>query len=293
LTDLAVLVFERDSTRASEIEKALAGSGYGVRTAADGATLLTEITNRPPHLVILDLDLPHNEGMTLLKTIHDVAPGLRIVGETMNPTVEGAVDAMRRGAYNYISKFGPVSHLLGIVGHGLEKERMEAETRQKARERKIRTFDSPGSLAAIDEILSRGRFSDSMLISYLQDIQKDLRYLPQDALRFVARRVNVSLPRVYGIATFYKAFSLRPRGRHMVHVCLGTACHVRGGGKLLESFERLLGIPAGETTYDDRFSLDSVRCVGCCGLAPVFMVDGHFYGKMSQEKIPQVVSRYE
>lgn len=293
MTDLMVLVLERDLTRAAEITKALAGSGYAIRTAGDGASLLAEIANRPPHLVILDLDLPHNEGMTLLKTAHDIAPGLPIVGETGNPTVEAAVDAMRRGAYNYISKFGPISHLLGIIGHGLEKERMEAETRQKARERKIRTFDSPGSLAAIDEILSRGRYSDSMLISYLQDIQKDLRYLPQDALRFVARRVNVSLPRVYGIATFYKTFSLRPRGRHLVHVCLGTACHVRGGGKLLESFERLLGVPAGETTYDDRFSLESVRCVGCCGLAPVFMVDGHFYGKMTQDKIQQIVSRYE
>lgn len=288
-----MLILEQDLARTAEVVRALTGLGYVIRTAGDGASLLSEIANRPPHLVILDLDLSNGEGMPLLKTAHDIAPGLPIVCQTANPTVEAAVEAMRRGAYNYISKLGPVSHLAAIVGHGLEKERMEAETRQKARERKIRTFDSPGSLAAIDEILSRGRFSDSMLISYLQDIQKDLRYLPQDALRFVARRVNVSLPRVYGIATFYKTFSLRPRGRHLVHVCLGTACHVRGGAKLLESFERLLGVPAGETTYDDRFSLESVRCVGCCGLAPVFMVDGHFYGKMTQDKIQQIVSRYE
>ena len=293
MNELAISVFEKSIARGAEIGAALRGAGYAVRAVPDGTALLNEVSTRPPHLVILDLDLPHNEGMSLLKALHDVAPGLPIVGETMSPTVEGAVEAMRRGAYNYIAKHGPIAHLLDVVAHALEKERMEAETRQKARERKIRTFDDASSLAAIDEILSRGHYSDSMLISYLQDIQKDLRYLPQDALRFVARRVNVSLPRVYGIATFYKAFSLRPRGRHMVHVCLGTACHVRGGGKLLESFERLLGIPAGDTTYDDRFSLESVRCVGCCGLAPVFTVDGHFYGKMTQEKIPQVVSRYE
>lgn len=293
MAELTVLVFERDAARKAALERALAQAAYSVRSFVDATALLAEIGERPSHLVILDLDLPGNEGMTLLKTIHDIAPGLPVVGETANPTVESAVEAMRRGGYNYISKFGPVSHALDIISHALEGERMKAETREKARERKIRTFDSPGSLAAIDEILSRGRFSDSMLISYLQDIQKDLRYLPQDALRFVARRVNVSLPRVYGIATFYRAFSLKPRGRHLVHVCLGTACHVRGGGKLLESFERVLGIPTGETTYDDRFSLESVRCVGCCGLAPVFMVDGQFYGKMTQEKIPQVISRYE
>jgi NADH-quinone oxidoreductase subunit E len=293
VTDLSVLVLEQDSARRAELETELAGSGYAVRTVSDSTALLNEVSARPPHLVILDLDLTLGQGLLLVKTIHDIAPGLAIVCQTAAPTVEGAVEAMRRGAYNYIAKFGPVSHAIDVIGHALEKERMQAETRRKARERKVRTFDSPEALAAIDGILSRGRYSDSRLISYLQDIQKDLRYLPQDALRFVARRVSVSLPRVYGIATFYKAFSLRPRGRHLVHVCLGTACHVRGGAKLLESFERLLGVPAGETTYDDRFSLESVRCVGCCGLAPVFLVDGQFYGKMTQDKIAQVVEKYE
>jgi NADH:ubiquinone oxidoreductase subunit E/AmiR/NasT family two-component response regulator len=293
LTELVVLVFERDKARTSELDKALKAAGYGVRVFSDGPPLLAEAAGRPPNLIVLDLDLPHGEGLSLLKALHDVAPGLAVLTETAKPTVEGAVEAMRRGAYNYISKHGPVAHAVDIVGHALEKERMEFETRQKARDRKIRTFDNPESLVEIDSILSRHHYSDSMLIAYLQDIQKDLRYLPQDALRFVARRVNVSLPRLYGIATFYKSFSLRPRGRHTVHVCLGTACHVRGGAKLLESFERMLGIPAGETTYDDRFSLESVRCVGCCGLAPVFMIDGHFYGKMTQEKIPQVIGRYE
>jgi response regulator RpfG family c-di-GMP phosphodiesterase len=199
-----------------------------VRVFSDGTALLAEATHRPPNLVVLDLDLPHGEGPSLLKTLHDVAPGLAVVTETTKPTVEGAVEAMRRGAYNYIFKHGPVAHAVDIVGRALEKERMEVETRQKARERKIRTFDNPGSLVEIDSILSRHHYSDSMLIAYLQEIQKDLRYLPQDALRFVARRINVSLPRLYGIATFYKSFSLRPRGRHTVHVCLGTACHVAG-----------------------------------------------------------------
>jgi NADH-quinone oxidoreductase subunit E len=293
MNQLTILIFERDAGRKAILAKALSEAGYAVVTVAEPAALLAEVSGRPPNLVFLDLDLAHGEGMPLLKTLHDVAPGTAVVAETAGPTVEGAVEAMRRGAYNYISKTGPVSHAVAVADRALEKERMAAETRQQARDRKIRTFDDPESLAAIDAILSKQHYSDSMLIGYLQDIQKDLRYLPQEALRFVAERVGVALPRLYGIATFYKTFSLRPRGRHLVHVCLGTACHVRGGGKLLESFERLLGVPAGETTYDDRFSLESVRCVGCCGLAPVFMVDGNFYGKMTQDKIPQVISRYE
>ncbi len=293
MIELVLLVLEQEPGRRSELESALTGHGYAVRLAPDGAALLSEIGARPPHLVIIDLDLPHDDGLMLLKTVHDIMPMVPIIGETATPTVEGAVEAMRRGAYNYISKFSPMPELSDMISHALGKERMEVETREKARERRIKSFDDPASLAAIDGILAKHRFSESMLISYLQDIQKELNYLPQEALRFVAGRVNIDLPRVYGIATFYKSFSLLPRGRHMIHVCLGTACHVRGGTNLLDSFERELGIHTGETTYDDKFSLESVRCVGCCGLAPVFVVDGKFYGKMTQEKIPQVLGGYD
>jgi NADH:ubiquinone oxidoreductase subunit E/CheY-like chemotaxis protein len=293
LLGIEVLVLEQEAGRRSDIERTLSREGYTVRFAENGQSLLSEIGDHPPHLVILDLDLHGNEGLALLSTTHSMLPGLPVICETDVPEVEAAVEAMRRGAYNYVSKSIPAPALLETVSHALERELMAARTRQKARDRRVRTFDDPASLGAIDGILSRHDYSDRMLISYLQDIQKDLNYLPQDALRFVARRLNVSLPRVYGIATFYKAFSLRPRGRHLVHVCLGTACHVRGGQKLLESFERELGVSSGETTYDNKFSLESVRCVGCCGLAPVFMVDSKFYGKMTQEKIPEVLSRYE
>jgi NADH-quinone oxidoreductase subunit E len=293
LIDLVVLVLEAEAGRRSQLEKALTKEGYILRFASDGASLLTDLGAGAAHLVILDIDLPHGEGMALLKAAHDTQPLVPIICETATPTVEAAVEAMRRGAYNYTSKFGPPSAIMDMISHALARDRMEVETKEKARAQKIKTFDDPASLAAIDEIMSRDRFSESKLISYLQDIQKELNYLPQEALRFVAGRVNIALPRVYGIATFYKTFSLLPRGRHMIHVCLGTACHVRGGANLLESFERELGVKAGETTYDDRFSLESVRCVGCCGLAPVFIIDGKFYGKMGQEKIPQILSAYE
>jgi NADH:ubiquinone oxidoreductase subunit E/CheY-like chemotaxis protein len=293
LIELVVLILEKEAGRISELENALTKERYTVRLASDGASLLSDLATGSAHLVVLDLDLPHKEGMAILKAAHDAQPRVPIICETAKPTVESAVEAMRRGAYNYTSKFGPVSTLMDMISHAVEKERMEVETKERAKERRIRTFDDPASLEAIDEILTRHRFSESMIISYLQDIQKELNYLPQEAIRFVARRINVSLPRVYGIATFYKTFSLIPRGRHIINVCLGTACHVRGGANLLLSFERELGISAGETTYDNRFSLESVRCVGCCGLAPVFIIDGKFYGKMTQEKIPQILDAHE
>ena len=293
MDSLVVLVLEQRQKLRERLKAELEGAGYEVRLAQGARALAAALGADPPHALILDLDLPGGEGMDVLKGARETNPDMPVIVATSEPTVEEAVEVIKRGAYNYVSKKSPVSTIVEILSHALERERMEVETREKARERKIRTFDDPASLAVIDGILARHHYSGSMLISYLQDIQKELRYLPQDALRFVARRVNVPLPRVYGIATFYKSFSLRPRGEHMIQVCLGTACHVKGGTNIAERFERELGIKTGDTTYDDRFSLESVRCVGCCGLAPVFVIDGQFFGKMTQEKIPEVLGRYE
>lgn len=293
MDSLVVLVLELQQKLRERLKAALQDAGYEVRLAPGARALAAVLAADPPHALILDLDLPDGNGMDVLKAARETNPDMPVIVATSDPTVEEAVEVIKRGAYNYVSKKSPVSTIIEILSHALERERMEVETRERARERKIRTFDDPASLAVIDGILARHHYSGSMLISYLQDIQKELRYLPQDALRFVARRLNVPLPRVYGIATFYKSFSLRPRGEHIIQVCLGTACHVKGGTNIAERFERELGIKTGDTTYDDRFSLESVRCVGCCGLAPVFVIDGQFFGKMTQEKIPEVLERYE
>jgi NADH-quinone oxidoreductase subunit E len=290
---LVVLLFEREKKPRERLKTALEEAGYEVRAVVDARAFLAALEEGPPHAVIMDLDLPGGEGMDLLRGVRVSSPDIPVIVETAEPTVEQAVEVIKRGAYNYVSKTSPASTVVDILSHALERERMEVESRERARERKIRTFDDPASLAVIDGILAKHHYSGSMLISYLQDIQKELNYLPQEALRFVARRVNVPLPRVYGIATFYKSFSLKPRGEHMIQVCLGTACHVKGGTNIVERFERELGIKTGDTTYDDRFSLESVRCVGCCGLAPVFVIDGQFFGKMTQEKIPEVLGRYD
>ena len=134
---------------------------------------------------------------------------------------------------------------------------------------------------------------ESGLIAMLQDIQKQEGYLPRKALETVASEVGVPLTRLYSLATFYKAFSLTPRGRHTINVCTGTACHVRGSEKLLDKLERELGIGPGGTTEDGRFSVESVRCVGCCGLAPVIVIDENFHGKLAQKDIEKVLKKYE
>jgi len=145
----------------------------------------------------------------------------------------------------------------------------------------------------VSDVLARYRSDPGSVIAVLQDLQAEFRYLPPAALRKVSKELAIPLSRVLSLATFYRAFSLKPQGKRQIHVCLGTACHVRGAPLVLEKFERELGIKAGETTADGEFSLNAVRCVGCCGLAPVAMVGEDVHGKISQTKVAGLVKKYK
>lgn len=130
------------------------------------------------------------------------------------------------------------------------------------------------------------------LIAILLDIQEAYNYLPPESLRQVAAALGMPLIDVIGVATFYRAFSLKPRGKHTCLVCLGTACHVRGGQKILEEFEKSLRIPAGETTKDDQFTLETVACLGCCAIGPVVVVDGEYFGHTTLRKVRPIIGKF-
>jgi NADH-quinone oxidoreductase subunit E len=145
----------------------------------------------------------------------------------------------------------------------------------------------------ITEILGKYQSDPGAIISVLQDVQEACSYLPRETLVEISRELNIPLSRVLSLATFYKAFSLKPKGKHAFHVCLGTACHVRGAQLVLEKLERDLGLKSGETSSDLTYSLDMVRCVGCCGLAPVVMVGEEVHGKITQAKVPGLLKKYQ
>jgi NADH-quinone oxidoreductase subunit E len=145
----------------------------------------------------------------------------------------------------------------------------------------------------IDMILDRNGRDRSGMIAILQDTQKTVGYLPREALTRIAEQLNVPISQVYAVATFYKAFKLKPCGKHIVKICLGTACHIRGGPDIMRQVESELGVKEEEVTPDGNFSFEAVRCVGCCGLAPVLMVDENFYGKVLPKQISKVLSQYK
>ena len=145
----------------------------------------------------------------------------------------------------------------------------------------------------VESIIDSYQGEKSLLISLLQDIQAECNYLPQEALVSVSKSLDIPLSQVFSGATFFKAFSLEPRGRHLITVCLGTACHVRGGERLAQKLARDLGICSGETTSDYEFTLETVNCLGCCALGPVIVVDGKYEGKMNSAKLDEVMKRYQ
>ena len=128
-----------------------------------------------------------------------------------------------------------------------------------------------------------------MLVNVLHDLQAEFRYLPEEALRMAAEHLGVPAARIFGVATFYEGFHLKPRGEHICTVCMGTACHVRGSPRLLDQLERDFGVKAGQTTGDLKVTLETVNCVGACALGPLVIVDGEYHGNMSTAKLGKLV----
>jgi len=144
---------------------------------------------------------------------------------------------------------------------------------------------------AVDDILSDHGHDQAALIGILMDVQGAYNYLPKESLEMVSDKLDIPLPNVYSVATFYKTFSLTPRGKHIIHVCMGTACHVRGAKRVLEGFERKLKISSGETTKDKAFTLETVNCLGACALAPLVVMDQKNYSKVNTVKMDKVIDK--
>ena len=147
--------------------------------------------------------------------------------------------------------------------------------------------------STVADIIKKYDGDRGQLVSILQDIQTEHHYLPEEALDEVVTLLGVPASQVYSVATFFKAFSLTPRGRHLIKVCLGTACHVRGAAKVVEKMEIDLGIKRTDTTPDLKYTLETVNCVGCCALGPMVMIDEKYHGQISSDKVSPLLAKYE
>jgi len=150
----------------------------------------------------------------------------------------------------------------------------------------------PKIVEGVREICRSFNCAKDQLISVLHKVQHTFGYLPQEIQKIVAEELKISQAKVYGVVTFYSFFTMKPRGRHPVAICTGTACYVRGAEKIVEKFKKQLGIEVGETSEDGKFSINCLRCVGACGLAPVVMVGEKVYGRVKEDDVVNIIAEY-
>ncbi len=149
------------------------------------------------------------------------------------------------------------------------------------------------SAARVEALIDSYVDKKEQLISLLQDIQAQFNYLPQETLVKISQKLDIPLSQVFSVATFFQSFSLKPRGRHTITVCLGTACHVKGGQRLVDKIARDYNLKPGETTKDERFTLETANCLGCCALGPVVVIDGKYEGQVTPDKLDKILKNYE
>ena len=145
----------------------------------------------------------------------------------------------------------------------------------------------------IDKIIDKYENEEAILIQLLLDIQHELGWIPKDVIKRISEKIKIPPSEIYRVASFYTALSLKPIGRHLVRVCVGTACYVRGGMRIVDSLENKLGIKSGETTNDSKFTLETVNCLGCCALGPVVEIDGQYFGKLNSAKLEKLLANYD
>ena len=155
------------------------------------------------------------------------------------------------------------------------------------------TFEgTPEQAAALKSCIEEHRGEEGALMPVLHEAQSIYGYLPVEVQTVIAEELGLPLAEVYGVATFYSQFSLNPKGKHKISICLGTACYVKGSDKILQAVEKELQISCGECTHDRKFSIESCRCVGACGLAPVMIVDDEVYGRLTAKDVPEILEKY-
>ena len=345
-----ILIIDEDMAFTEACSQLLEKSGYRTAMAGSGAKGMQLADSEHPAVVLLDIKLTGMSGIDAIGRLVKMEPSAVPIIVTGQGTVDSAVESMKLGAFDFLTKPCEPEKLLETVRRGLglsilrreaksvqasaaeqphtpdkydvllqgldvlgEAYSMGMEKRQlldeltyleneakyhaeslgqiKKKERAI--LDIREDLLKTDEILRKYDFQKNSLIQVLLDVQENFRWLPRHILSWISGRLNIPLREIYIVANFYEAFSLEPRGRHIVQVCTGTACHVRGASEMLTRVSAMLGLQPGQTDGRQQFTLETVHCIGCCALAPVVTFDSQYYHDPSRSKLEKIIKELE
>jgi NADH-quinone oxidoreductase subunit E/NADP-reducing hydrogenase subunit HndA len=283
--DIKILVVDDEPVVIRSCETVLKSEGYNVEGILSGREAILKMEQSPYELVFTDLKMPEVDGITLIKWIKQKRPETGIVVITGYPSQETIKEALEVGIIDYVPKPFTPTVLLDVTRRAVEWIKGKAVVEKKEEL-------PPSMINEIDRVISSYRNKPGSSIPVLQRCQEIVGYLPPIVQKRIARGLNMSPAEIHSIVSFYSFFTMKPRGDHNIRICLGTACYVKRVEEVLNKIKEDLKIDIGDVTEDRKFSLETVRCLGACGLAPVMMIDSETYGAMTPKKVPEILGQY-
>jgi len=283
-----ILIVDDELVVIKSAERVLRSEGYSVEGALGGREAIMKIGQNNYDLVFTDLKMPEVDGITLIRWIKKMKPSIGIVIITGYPSQDTIKEALELGIIDYVPKPFTPSVLLDVT------ERAVEWTRGRKPEETKKSEEFPPAMAAeLDRVIAQLKKKPGSLIPVLQRAQEIVGYLPPVVQKRIAKGLNIPEAEVHSVVSFYSFFTMKPRGDHNIRVCLGTACYVKGIEGVLKKIQDTLKIDVGETTEDRKFSIEAVRCLGACGLAPVMVIDQETYGAMTPKKALEKISQFD
>ncbi|MBI4690371.1 MAG: NAD(P)H-dependent oxidoreductase subunit E [Nitrospirae bacterium] len=283
-----ILVVDDEPVVIKSAERVLRAEGYDVEGALGGREAILKIEQNSYDLVFTDLKMPEVDGITLIRWIKKSNPSIGIVIITGYPSQDTIKEALELGIIDYVPKPFTPAVLVDVT-----KRAVEWTAGRKPEEKKITEEFPPAMAAELDRVINDYKIKPGCLIPVLQRAQEIVGYLPPIVQKRISKGLNIPQAEVHSVVSFYSFFTMKPRGDHNIRVCLGTACYVKGIETVLCKIRDTLKIDIGDTTENRRFSLEGVRCLGACGLAPVMVIDQDTYGAMTPKKALGIISRYD
>jgi NADH:ubiquinone oxidoreductase subunit E len=282
-----ILVVDDEAIILKSCEKILSSEGFTVDTATSAKNALSLLERNFYDLIITDIRMPEMDGIEFMKEVRKKNPDINIIVITGYPSQESIKAALSLRIIDYLPKPFSPNHLLEVVKNTIEIKKKGVTP---APEVEDYTEDVAASL---DAIIKRYKNKPGSLIPVLQEAQEVVGYLPPVVQRHIAKGLRIPVSEVHGVVSFYSFFTMKPKGKHNIRVCLGTACYVKGAEEIVKKISEGLKIDVGGITSDKRFSLETVRCLGACGLAPVVVIDKDTHGAVNPVKALDLLKNYE
>lgn len=282
-----ILILDDDFIILKGCEKVLTAEGYNVVTTKSAKEAFEFLNKEDFDIILTDIVMPEMDGMEFIKTIRQTKPDLQVIVITGYPSQDTLREALSLKIIDYIPKpFSPallsevVKKAVAVKISGFPKKISQVS-------------DDDFSKEKIDEIITKYKSKTGAIIPVLLEAQEVVGYLPKNLVKYISKKMRLSTSEVYGIVSFYSFFSQKPRGKHKIKVCLGTACYVKGAEDIIDKYKKGLDLEVGGITTDRKFSLESARCLGACGLAPVVIVNRDTYGSVNPTNALELLKQYD